>query len=216
MKNSGIAQGPPRGSQPRRWSRPRRPSLLSAEPRRVAFQALKETAAGRTPEDSLADLGRLLAPRDQALAAALVYEVLRNQALLDHWLLASLSAHEAGPDLTLVLRLGLAQLFFFDRLGDHAAVSETVALAKKVVPGRHGLVNAVLRRWLRTRSEGEAWPPVPAAAVPAAPVPVAAVPPLAQPVVQSLPQVRARVHSEPETVVLPVQVPVSAERAVPE
>jgi 16S rRNA (cytosine967-C5)-methyltransferase len=62
-----------------------------------------------------------------------------------------------------VLRLGLAQLLYFDRLGDHAAVSETVALAKRVVPGRHGLINAVLRGLLRERDAGGPWPPEPSA-----------------------------------------------------
>ena len=62
--------------------------LRTGGPREAAFQVLKETAAGRTPEESLARHGALLAPRDLALAAALVYETLRRQGFLD-WLLKS-------------------------------------------------------------------------------------------------------------------------------
>jgi len=124
---------------------------------------LKDTAAGGTPEGSLAVHGLSLDSRGLNLATALVYEVLRHQGYLD-WLWRSrLSAGRAGPDLVLVLRLGLAQLLYFDRLGDHAAVSETVALAKVLVPGRHGLVNAVLRGLIRERDSGGAWPPAPPA-----------------------------------------------------
>ncbi len=153
--------GRPTGTAVKMKTRPGRE--LTANARLVAFRALRETAEGRTPEEALAVQGLLLSPRDQGLATALTYEVLRHQAYLE-WLLKSrLSAGRAGPELALVLKLGLAQLLYFDRLGDHAAVSETVALAKTVVPGRQGLVNAVLRGLLRDRESGSPWPPMPPA-----------------------------------------------------
>ena len=137
--------------------------IKKSGPRLVAFQVLKDTAAGRTPEDGLALHGLSLSPRDMNLASALVYEVLRHQSYLDWLWRGRLAAGRAGPDLILVLRLGLAQILYFDRLGEHAAVSETVALAKSLVPGRHGLVNAVLRGFLREREAGGPWPPNPPA-----------------------------------------------------
>lgn len=135
---------------------------LSDNPRLVAFRVLSEVAAGeRIPEEALAAHGLLLSPRDSGLAAALVYESLRHQSYLD-WLMKSrLTTGKAAPDLAVILRLGLAQLLFFDRLGDHAVVSETVALTKILLPGRHGLVNAVLRGLLREREAGSPWPPTP-------------------------------------------------------
>ncbi|MDR0882909.1 MAG: 16S rRNA (cytosine(967)-C(5))-methyltransferase RsmB [Candidatus Adiutrix sp.] len=132
---------------------------LTAEPRLAAFRALKEVAGGRRPEESLVAQGLLLSPRDLGLATALVYETLRHRGYLDGLMKSRLAAGRAGPDLALVLELGLAQLLFFDRLGDHAVVSETVALAKAVTPGRQGLVNAILRGLLREREAGAAWPP---------------------------------------------------------
>lgn len=134
---------------------------LTVNPRLVAYRVLMETEEGRTPEVVLVEQGLLLSPRDIGLATALVYEILRHRAYLDWALKVRLTSGRAGPDLRQVLRLGLAQLFFFDRLGDHAVVSETVVLAKIVVPGRHGLVNAILRGLLRDRDAGLPWPPPP-------------------------------------------------------
>jgi 16S rRNA (cytosine967-C5)-methyltransferase len=51
-----------------------------------------------------------------------------------------------------ILRLGLYQLLFLDGVPDHAAVNESVELAKKCgYEGLSGLVNAVLRRAARSR-----------------------------------------------------------------
>lgn len=56
-------------------------------------------------------------------------------------------------ELAALLRLGLFQLQWL-RVPDHAAVSATVAAASQVGAGRaRGLVNAVLRRFLRERDE---------------------------------------------------------------
>lgn len=134
---------------------------LTDNPRLAAWRVLKEAQNGLIPEEALGTHGLLLGPKDLGLATALVYEVLRHQSYLD-WLAKSrLSSGRTSADVSLTLRLGLAQLLFFQRLGDHAVVSETVALAKTVIPGRHGLVNAVLRGLLRDREAGAAWPPVP-------------------------------------------------------
>jgi 16S rRNA (cytosine967-C5)-methyltransferase len=61
--------------------------------------------------------------------------------------------------------MAVAQLMFLDRTPDHVVVDGSVELAKRLWPGREGLVNAVLRRILKGRGEG-AWPrePIPARA----------------------------------------------------
>ena len=49
-----------------------------------------------------------------------------------------------------LLRLGLYQIFWLDRIPNHAAVNETVELAKQSGFGpQAGFVNAVLRGYLR-------------------------------------------------------------------
>jgi 16S rRNA (cytosine967-C5)-methyltransferase len=87
-----------------------------------------------------------LDPRDRAFAQRLAYGTVQRRATLDH-LIAALSSRPVDsldPPVRDALRLGLFQLLFLDGVADHAAVSESVELAK----GRGGdkLVNAVLRR----------------------------------------------------------------------
>jgi 16S rRNA (cytosine967-C5)-methyltransferase len=84
--------------------------------------------------------------RDRAFAQQLTYGAVQRRATLDH-LIAALSSRPAerlDPPVRDALRLGLLQLLFLGGVADHAAVSESVELAK----GRGGdkLVNAVLRR----------------------------------------------------------------------
>jgi len=50
-------------------------------------------------------------------------------------------------DVKILLRMGIYQLVFMDKVPPYSAVDETVKLAKRFTPSRyHGLVNAVLRR----------------------------------------------------------------------
>ena len=54
----------------------------------------------------------------------------------------------------MLLRLGLYQMFWLDRIPDHAAVNETVALARQLGYGpQSGFINAVLRGIARERDE---------------------------------------------------------------
>jgi 16S rRNA (cytosine967-C5)-methyltransferase len=104
----------------------------------------------------LAEIAPSLSPEDRALAHELFYGVLRHRSALD-WRLAACSTRRWGqvalPVQTL-LRLGAYQLLFLDRIPPHAAVHETVALAK-VMAGEPdvGYTNAVLRALERRKSE---------------------------------------------------------------
>jgi 16S rRNA (cytosine967-C5)-methyltransferase len=90
------------------------------------------------------------APRDRALCQELVCGAVRWQATLD-WLIArKTGGHPQKPALQNLLRLGLYQIFWLDRIPDHAAVNETVELAKHSGFGvQAGFVNAFLRGFLR-------------------------------------------------------------------
>jgi 16S rRNA (cytosine967-C5)-methyltransferase len=91
-----------------------------------------------------------LASADRRLCQELVYGVVRWQSTLD-WLIArNTSGREQKPALQNLLRLGLYQIFWLDRIPDHAAVHETVELAKREGFGpKAGFINAVLRGYLR-------------------------------------------------------------------
>ena len=89
-----------------------------------------------------------LGPRDHALATRLAYGVVQRKATLDH-VIAALAGRDVAklePAVLAALRLGVLQLAFLDRVPAHAAVGESVELAKAASPGGSRLVNAVLRR----------------------------------------------------------------------
>jgi 16S rRNA (cytosine967-C5)-methyltransferase len=86
--------------------------------------------------------------RDRALALRLAYGVVQRRATLD-WVIARLAerpVEQLDPAVLAALRLGVLQLAYFDRVPAHAAVGESVELAKRDAPRGAGLVNAVLRR----------------------------------------------------------------------
>src|ERR671910_697475 len=86
--------------------------------------------------------------RDRALATQLAYGTVQRAATLDHLIaaLAGRSVERLQPPLLAALRLGAFQLVFLDGVAAHAAVGESVELAKAEAPRGAGLVNAALRR----------------------------------------------------------------------
>lgn len=84
--------------------------------------------------------------RDAALASRLCLGVLQNDRLCDFYI-DSFCHTKLEPILRDILRLGVYQLLFLDRVPARAAVSETVELCRtKGCARASGLVNAVLRR----------------------------------------------------------------------
>jgi 16S rRNA (cytosine967-C5)-methyltransferase len=121
--------------------------------RHVALAALRAWRKGRLRADSIAS--KLFAQADlpspdRNLALELFYGVLRNASLLDFWI-GSLRDGSVDVDLRDILRLGLYQLFFL-RTPEHAAVNETVGLAR--ISGR-SLINGMLRAAVRAQKKLE-------------------------------------------------------------
>ena len=86
--------------------------------------------------------------RDLALATQLSFGTVQRVSTLDHVIerLARRPAPKLDAPVLAALRLGVFQLVFLDRIPAHAAVGESVELAKHDAPRGAGLVNAVLRR----------------------------------------------------------------------
>jgi 16S rRNA (cytosine967-C5)-methyltransferase len=122
--------------------------------RLCAFRVLERTFAEGAYADRAfrAEADRLgLDPRDRAFAQRLAYGAIQNRRTLDYVIMA-LSARDIGSiDLPLLnaLRLGVYQVALLDSVPDHAAVGQTVELAKQHGHGGHRLVNAVMRRAAR-------------------------------------------------------------------
>ena len=119
--------------------------------RRAALTLLDAALERRGGIDEAAAAGplRTLDARDRAFARALTLGALRRLGQIDR-LLAPRLTREPPPRIRNLLRLGVAQLFWFDT-PDHAAVSTSVEIAARDKTGRafKGLVNAVLRGLLR-------------------------------------------------------------------
>ena len=101
-----------------------------------------------------------LKEEDRALLTELVYGVIRWQGLLD-WhadQLIKAKPQKVTPEIRILLRLALYQILYLNRIPDHAAVNESVKIAKSTQPAHLvGFVNAVLREAIRREGKWE-WP----------------------------------------------------------
>jgi 16S rRNA (cytosine967-C5)-methyltransferase len=132
----------------------RKPPPTVAAARRCAYRVLRRVFedgawADRALRGEAERLG--LDARDLALATRLAYGAVQRRATLDHVIVALAGRHvdRLEPPVRAALRLGVFQLAYFDRVPAHAAVGESVQLAKEDSRGGAGLVNAVLRRAAR-------------------------------------------------------------------
>ena len=93
-----------------------------------------------------------LSDADKALCSVIVLGVTERALTLDAIIDALASRpSEIEADARVLLRMGIYQLHFLDRIPDHAAVNETVSLAPRRI---RGFVNAMLRSYLRTKEGG--------------------------------------------------------------
>lgn len=141
--NTKPKRKPPKKVNPAADDRPAKPPT----PRRLALDVLGRVFGDQRPFDE-AFAGHagldLLEPRDRAFARLLITTVLRRRGQLDEALDRYLKKMP-DPKVRNILRLGAAQLMFL-KTPPHAAVGETVSLAKGRASYAAGLINAVLRR----------------------------------------------------------------------
>lgn len=95
-----------------------------------------------------------LEPSDRSLVQELAYGAVRWQSTLD-WLIARKAKQPTQKNtLQIILRISLYQIFWLDRIPDHAVVNEAVELAREFgFSGQSGFVNALLRDYIRERDE---------------------------------------------------------------
>ncbi|MDI9475834.1 MAG: 16S rRNA (cytosine(967)-C(5))-methyltransferase RsmB [Natronincolaceae bacterium] len=94
---------------------------------------------------------------DRGLITELVYGVLENQIYIDY-IIEQFSTYriaKMNPYTLNLLRLGIYQLLFLDRIPGFAAVNETVNLSKKYCKKTTGFINGVLRNIQRNRESIE-------------------------------------------------------------
>jgi 16S rRNA (cytosine967-C5)-methyltransferase len=123
-----------------------------APARACAFTVIRRVfERGAYADRALAAEAAGLEPRERALATRLAYGTIQRRATLDHvaGALVGRSLDGLDPPVLAALRLGLFQILLLAGVADHAAVNESVELAKAARGGGFKLVNAVLRRATR-------------------------------------------------------------------
>ncbi|MFP5336172.1 MAG: RsmB/NOP family class I SAM-dependent RNA methyltransferase [Actinomycetes bacterium] len=155
-----MTESGPRGPRRRSAQAPSQRSRRTDPARQAAFDVLRAVEA----DDAYANLvlptvlrERRVRGRDAAFATELAYGALRGRGLYDAVLAHCVDRPLERLDAPVldVLRLGAHQLLAM-RVPTHAAVSESVALARSAVgAGAGGFVNAVLRRV--AERDADAW-----------------------------------------------------------
>jgi 16S rRNA (cytosine967-C5)-methyltransferase len=127
--------------------------------RQAAWQVLRSGAPFPLREVDRVARERGLDARDRALVRHLIGTEVRRRGTL-RALVRHLARTKPKPDLAAHLHLGLVQLFFLDRVPDHAAVSATSdAVARTLGGSRVPIANGILRSAIRLRREGASGDP---------------------------------------------------------
>ena len=126
--------------------------MSGQKPREIAVQILGRRGWQTFTEELFEQALKAanLPAADRRLCQELVYGIVRWHATLD-WLIERKTGHRTQKAaLQDLLRLGLYQIFWLNRIPSHAAVHVTVELAKQRGFGAQaGFVNALLRGYLR-------------------------------------------------------------------
>ncbi len=129
--------------------------MVRKDPRDIAFDVLERVQHGAFADLALdGALEKLpdMDPRDRALATELVYGVLRYQGRLDFVLqqVCQKPLAKVEAAILILLRLGCYQILLLERIPHHAAVFETVEMARRLKLHRAtGFINGMLRSVVR-------------------------------------------------------------------
>ena len=146
-KAANARRGEKSRSAPRKGPAPARVAALEA----LMDVQISDAYAGLALTRRIAS-ARLFA-LDRRLMTELFYGVLENRICLDY-ILSKYMERPCGDDVTLdILRMGVYQLVFMDRIPENAACNDAVELTRRFRREKmSGLVNAVLRGLVRDRS----------------------------------------------------------------
>ncbi|MFZ5943829.1 MAG: 16S rRNA (cytosine(967)-C(5))-methyltransferase RsmB [Bacillota bacterium] len=121
---------------------------------RVLFQVNEEGAYANLALDKAFSETSLDDPRDKGLATEIIYGCIKYRGLLD-WIInqfAKPQVEKMAPWIRNIIRMGLYQIMFLDKVPVSAAINESVKLSKKY--GHQGtvkFVNGVLRNLERNK-----------------------------------------------------------------
>jgi 16S rRNA (cytosine967-C5)-methyltransferase len=96
-----------------------------------------------------------LSGEERSFLTVLLYTVAERKITYDYYIsaISGRSLDKIDPTTLNILRIGMCQIVDIDSVPDHAAVNETVALARN--PGEKSFVNGVLRQAARLNKDGK-------------------------------------------------------------
>lgn len=127
------------------------------DPRYIAFTLInagqKQTLPlDRAVEDASGNLDRL-SQKDKGLCHAIVFGVFRHRGRIDQLIAhcSKLAFDRIDTKVKTILRIGVFQLVFLDRVPDFAAINTSIELAKPICGKKaSGFINAILRNVSRS------------------------------------------------------------------
>lgn len=132
--------------------------MNKVNPRRLALSILVDIEENRAFSNITINkylMKNEVSPLDRSFISQLVYGVLENKLYLDYIIknLSKTRINRIQTEILNILRLGLYQMIFLDKIPDSAAVNESVKLAKKINYRLSSFVNGILRNYLRKQND---------------------------------------------------------------
>lgn len=123
---------------------------MAKNPREIAIKILNEIDKEKAYSNIsiTRNMDKELSELDESFIREIVYGVVENKLLID-WVInkfSNIKIKKISPMILEILRIGIYQIMFMDKIPDSAAVNESVKLAKKYGhKGSISYVNALLR-----------------------------------------------------------------------
>jgi len=131
--------------------------MMSFDPRRLCLESLIKSEKNRSfsnLEVNSAISAKDLSEKDKSFFTALFYGVVERKITLDHIIDLLSSRKDLSQKVRNLLRMGIYQILYMDKVPDSAAVDEAVKLAKSIGEYKaSGLINGILRNLCRNRAD---------------------------------------------------------------
>ncbi len=132
--------------------------MSSTNPRRVAINILVDIEEDRAFSNIAINKylkKNEVSSLDRRFISQLVYGVLENKLYLDYIIqnFSKTKLHKIETEILNILRLGLYQIIFLEKVPNSAAVNESVKIAKKMNYRLSGFVNGILRNYVRNQNK---------------------------------------------------------------
>lgn len=129
---------------------------MNKNPREIALKILNDVLENEAYSNISINrnIEKIKLDLDKSLVREIVYGVLENKIYIDYVIrsFSKVRLKKISPIVMNILRIGIYQILFMDRVPDSAAVNESVKLSKKHThKGSQGFINGMLRNVVRNK-----------------------------------------------------------------